>query len=131
MRRNFLLLTLAFALASCTSAVQESPDRVGHQAAEAGIAGYLLLGDGSIHARRGDYPSDLHVRGRLVGEGFVAEGDVQGDGELGVDGHPGWMELRDGSFHGDETGRAPFRPYVHGHRAEDGVFCPDTLKVVY
>jgi len=94
-------------------------------------AGYLLLADGSIHSERDGVSKGLFVRGKIEGKHFVPEGDVKGEGELGSSGHPGWMELDDGTFYGDETARVPRRPYVRGYRGSDGQFRPALRTVVY
>jgi hypothetical protein len=41
------------------------------------------------------------------------------------------MELADGSFHGDQTARVPFKPYLRGYRTASGEFRPATRTVVY
>ncbi len=72
-----------------------------------------------------------HVAGELRGDAFLPGGEIQGDGEFAGEGHPGWLELADLSFHGDETGRAPFAPYVQGRLGDDGVFRPASREVSY
>lgn len=90
---------------------------------------YLLLSDGSVH--EGHAPDGLYVEGRSDNGQFLPEGHVQGEGALADGGQPGWLELRDGSFHGDQTGRPPFPPYVKGYRGPDGSFRPSTRQVQY
>jgi hypothetical protein len=67
----------------------------------------------------------------MVDGRFAPRGDVVGDGPLGEAGAPGWVELCDPSFHGAQTGRPPFPPYVEGFRLPDGAFVPSTRRVVY
>ena len=75
---------------------------------------------------------------RIADGRFVPTGGVEGDGalcseyerETGQRGHPGWMELANGVFHGDETGRAPQSPYIHGCLDASGRFRPDSRDVV-
>ncbi|MEW5850083.1 MAG: hypothetical protein AB2A00_14940 [Myxococcota bacterium] len=101
---------------------------------EAGMAeqsGYLLLKDGSIHPDTDGRPQGLYVGGKLVDGRFTPEGNVQGDGPLGESGSPGWMELNDGSFHGDQTARPPFPPYIKGYRTREGEFRPKSRLVNY
>jgi len=99
--------------------------------------GYRLLADGSIHPDRDGPLQGLYVRGTIRSSNdesvyrFEPVGDVQGTGEFGTSGHPGWMELHDGSFHGDEQARAPARPYIRGFRASDGRFQPRSRKITY
>ena len=99
---------------------------------------FLRLLDGSLilAPRR---PGELHVAGKIQDGRFVpAAGVVEGQGALcpeyeaqtGQRGHPGWMELSDGVFYGDEMGRAPQRPYVHGCLDLNGRFRPDSREVV-
>ncbi len=98
---------------------------------------FLRLLDGSLvlAPRR---PGELHVAGRMEDGRFAPSGGVEGEGSLcseyeaqtGHPGHPGWMELANGVFHGDETGRAPQRPYVHGCLDPSGRFRPDSREVV-
>jgi peptidyl-dipeptidase Dcp len=98
----------------------------------AGAPGWLALADGSVHRDlEATAPVGFHLAGRVLEGAFVPVGDVLGEGTLGTDGHPGWLELRDGSFHGDETGRAPIPPYVRGFRSAEGVFAPSTRSVTY
>ena len=98
---------------------------------------YELLADGSIHPDSDGLPRGFHVRGRIQATNkkgtyhLEPVGDVQGEGEFGTSGQPGWMELRDGSFHQAQEARAPVRPYVEGHVASDGKFRPDSRKVTY
>jgi hypothetical protein len=99
--------------------------------------GYRLLADGSVHPDRDGPPRGLYVRGTIRSANnesvyrFEPVGDVQGTGEFGESGHTGWMELHDGSFHGDEEARAPARPYVRGFRASGGRFRPRSRKITY
>ncbi|MBN2361214.1 MAG: hypothetical protein JXR83_17295 [Deltaproteobacteria bacterium] len=93
--------------------------------------GYLLLRDGSLHIDDGTPIAGLHVRGTLRAGRLQPAGGVEGEGPLGEAGQPGWMELADGSFHGDQTARPPFRPYLRGYRTPDGEFRPSTRTVVY
>lgn len=93
-----------------------------------GSVGYLELSTGRVGPAA---PAGLFVRGRVEDGRFVAEGDVEGEGELGEAGQPGWLELADGSFHGDQTARPPFPPFVRGFRTPGGDFRPSSRKVVY
>ena len=99
--------------------------------------GYRLLADGSIHPSREGPPQGLYVRGTLQSSNnesvyrFEPVGEIEGTGEFGKSGRPGWMELQDGSFHGDEEARAPVRPYVRGVRVSDGRFQPLSRKITY
>jgi len=93
--------------------------------------GYLSLGDGSLHVDDGRPINGLFVRGTLRDGRLLPVGDIEGEGPLGEAGQPGWMELADGSFHGDQTARPPFKPYVRGYRTADGEFRPSSRTVVY
>jgi rhodanese-related sulfurtransferase len=94
---------------------------------------YLRLSDGSLLLAAHGPPPGLHLVGSIGEEGFEPEGAIAGEGPTceefsrlaGSPGHPGWRELRDGTFHGDETGRAPRAPFVHGCLGADGFFRPD------
>ncbi len=90
----------------------------------------MLLADGSIHSDSEGPPKGLFVSGYIHDEKFFPEGDIEGEGSLGGAGHPGWIELFNGTFHGDETSRPPFPPYVKGVMTSDG-FSPYSRRVVY
>jgi hypothetical protein len=92
---------------------------------------YELLADGSIHKGKNWPHRGFFVRGEIRGRNFVPRGDVQGEGKLSTTGHPGWIELYDGSSYGDETARPPRPPYVRGHKDPSGKFLPSSRKVVY
>jgi hypothetical protein len=92
---------------------------------------FRLLSDGSLHRQEPPPRNAFYVVGYMEGDHFVAQGEVLGEGELAGDGHPGWMELADGLFYGDQTARTPTHPYVHGVRNAAGLFCPDSRVVVY
>lgn len=96
-----------------------------------GESGYLDLGTATIHPDSDGTPSGLHVKGTIVDGAFNPEGDVLGEGALGESGSPGWMELRDASFHGAQTSRPPFPPYIDGFLAIDGTFRPTSREVNY
>ena len=90
--------------------------------------GYELLSDGSIHPDREGPPQGFYVIGTIRSSNkqgphrFEPTGNVRGTGQFGKSGHPGWLELHDGSFHGDEEARVPARPYVRGFRVSDRRF---------
>ncbi len=89
--------------------------------------GYLLLADGSVHFAAP--AGGLFVRGLVTAQGFVPTGEVEGDGDMSQIGAPGWLELKDGSFHGDMTARPPFPPYVRGCMRPNGRFAPAAREV--
>lgn len=93
--------------------------------------GYLLLAKGRIVPDPAEPPSGLFLRGTIKDGVFAPEGAIEGDGEFGDAGQPGWMELADGSFHGDQTSRPPFPPYVRGYLTKSGEFRPLSRKVTY
>jgi len=93
--------------------------------------GYEHLADGSIHSESDGPPTGFFVRGRIDAQRFIPQGEVQGEGKLATAGHPGWVELSDGAFYGDETAREPGRPYVRGYRTPAGRFVPSSKEVVY
>jgi hypothetical protein len=92
---------------------------------------YMLLADGSVHKNEPLPTSGFYVLGKKQRYGFVPSGNVQGSGVLASDGQAGWLELTDGAFYADDSGRTPQAPYVRGRKGEDGVFRPDDQKVVY
>jgi hypothetical protein len=94
-------------------------------------ATYILLADGSVHKNEPLPTSGFFVVGKKLRSGFAPSGAVQGSGVLASDGQAGWMELTDGAFYADDSGRTPQAPYVRGRKGEDGVFRPDDQKVVY
>jgi len=120
--------TLTYQLGQKAALNASNADRTG---------GYRLLADGSFHPDGDGPPQGLYVKGTIRsanGESvyrFEPVGEIQGTGEFGKIGHPGWMELHDGSFHGDEEARAPARPYVKGFRASDGRFQPRSRRIIY
>lgn len=93
--------------------------------------GFLSLADGRIVSTTDRPPAGVYVRGKIRDGRFSPEGDVEGEGPLGEAGQPGWMELLDGTFHGEQTGRPPFPPYVKGYMTPQGEFRPASRKVVY
>ena len=94
-------------------------------------SGYLAIAHGRIVPDSGQPPAGLFLRGTIRDGLFVPAGAIEGDGPFGEAGQPGWMELADGSFHGDQTGRPPFPPYVRGYLIKGGEFRPLSRKVTY
>jgi hypothetical protein len=92
---------------------------------------YLILATGKMHPASSGSPQGLYIKGKIENGQFIPEGDIQGDGPLGDVGSPGWMELRDGGFHGEQTSRPPFPPFVKGFMTKDGEFRPSTRTVTY
>lgn len=90
---------------------------------------YLELASGKV-LRGGAPPSGFFVRGRMQEGRFIPEGDVEGDGQLGDSGMPGWLEVADGSFHGDQTARPPFPPFIRGVQSSSGEFRPTSREIV-
>jgi len=121
---------LAWGLALACASPSPQP-RSGSSRAPSDRTAYRLLADGTLHTDSGKAPVGFFVSGRLDGNRFLPEGDIQGNGKLGTEGHPGWMELSDGSFHGDQTGRSPFPPYVKGFMGADGTFRPSSRSVFH
>jgi hypothetical protein len=123
------LLSTGFLCVGCatSSPLTGTPDAQTSSATN----GYEQLADGSIHAQADGPQAGFFIRGAISGRKFLPEGDVQGEGEFGKSGQPGWLELRVGSFHPAQEARAPVRPYIEGHRASDGKFRPDSRKVTY
>ena len=79
----------------------------------------------------GDPPaSGLYIPGSVEGGAFRPSGDIEGEGPIGAgEGAPGWVELADQSWHGAQTGRAPFKPYLEGNLTNDGVLTPSSRRV--
>jgi len=94
-------------------------------------ATYRLLADGSMHRNEPLPASGFYVIGKIERRRFAPSGAVQGSGLLASDGQPGWMELADGAFYADDSGRTPQAPYVRGRKGDDGTFRPEDQKVVY
>ncbi len=111
---------MAVALAGCSAGPEPAP---------AEGRAFLVLATRSIESE--PPAAGFYVAGELRGGAFLPAGEILGDGEFGKDGHPGWLELADLSFHGDETGRAPFPPYIRGMLGGDGVFRPASREVSY
>ncbi len=118
--RILLLLLIAVVCAGCSTAPQAS---------SAADRAYLVLATRSIQPE--PPAAGFYVAGEMRGGAFLPVGEIQGDGEFAREGHPGWLELRDLTFHGDETGRAPFAPYFQGRLGDDGVFRPASREVIY
>jgi hypothetical protein len=120
MRNSSTLLppfVIAAMILSCSPATVSAPQ-------------YMLLSDGRVHASS-ETPTGFYVAGRKEGDRFIPVGKVQGSGEFGREGLPGWMELSDGRFYGDMVARPPFPPYVRGYRVSGGEFRPSSRNVVY
>ncbi len=117
----FLLLILAaVACAGCSA---------GPEPGSAADRAFLVLATRSIEP---EPPAvGFFIAGEMRGGAFLPAGEIQGAGEFGSEGHPGWLELADLSFHGDETGRAPFPPFVQGRMGDDSVFWPASRDVSY
>jgi hypothetical protein len=126
MTRRLLLAAALAGAAACAAHNASTP-----AGGTAPPAAYMLLADGSIHDWSGSAPAGFYVEGRRTGDGFAPAGNVKGSGTLGAEGHPGWLELSNGRFYGDETGRPPFKPYVKGYRSADGRFRPSSRDAVY
>jgi hypothetical protein len=94
-------------------------------------ATYMLLADGTVHRNEPPPANGFYVLGSVQGKVFTPTSAVLGSGVLGGDGHAGWLELGDGQFYGDESGRAPVAPYIHGTKGDDGVFRPTDDKVIH
>ena len=97
----------------------------------AAIIGYELLADGTIHKGRVRPRTGFFVKGQIRDGHFIPRGEVRGQGELATSGHPGWIELSDGTFYRDETARQPGRPYIRGYKDSSGKFVPSSRKIVY
>ena len=97
----------------------------------AAASAYELLADGSVHKGKNWPHRGFFVKGEIRGGNFVPRGDIRGEGKLATTGHPGWIELYDGSFYGDETARQPRRPYIRGYKDPSGKFLPSSRHVVY
>ena len=91
---------------------------------------YMLLADGSVH-RDGNPPAiGFYVLGTQSGREFAPSSGVLGTGAIGDgDGEPGWLELRDGTFHTDHSGRSPVPPFIRGLKDGKGVFHPGDDKI--
>jgi hypothetical protein len=94
-------------------------------------ATYMLLADGSMHRNEPPPASGFYVLGKVSRGRFLPSGEVLGSGMLAFDGQAGWIELADGAFYADDSGRTPQAPYVRGRKGEDGAFRPDEQRVVY
>ena len=119
-RLPLLLLLLVASLLGCSSGTTQSPSVE---------RAHLVLADLALQPEAP--ASGFYIVGVMRGGHFVPEGEVQGEGEFGDEGHPGWLELRDLTFHGDETGRPPFPPYVRGYLGADDIFRPASRRVNY
>lgn len=90
---------------------------------------FLRLSDGQLQQERPGQ-GELYLEGTVEHGRFIPVSDVQGDGPVGDDGGmPGWMELATGTFHGAQTARPPFPPYIRGARLPDGRFQPVSRTV--
>ncbi len=118
--RALLLLLIAVAVAGCSA---------GPEPGSTADRAYLILTTRSIQPE--PPAAGFYIAGELRGGHFQPTGEIQGDGAFASAGHPGWLEIADLSFHGDETGRAPFPPYVQGRLGDDGVFRPASRAVSY
>ncbi|MBN2358037.1 MAG: hypothetical protein JXR83_01200 [Deltaproteobacteria bacterium] len=92
---------------------------------------YLVLASGRILTNTSEPPPGLYLVGKFRDGLFAPEGAILGDGAFGDAGQPGWMEISDGSFHGDQTSRPPFPPYVRGYMTKGGEFRPLSRRVNY
>ncbi len=118
---RFLVVLLVAAIAAGCSA--------GPEPGSATDRAYLVLATRSIEPE--PPPVGFYIAGERRGEHFQPVSEVLGAGDFDGDGHPGWLELGDLTFHGDETGRAPFPPYVQGRLGDDGAFHPASRDVSY
>lgn len=87
---------------------------------------YLHLGTQQLWRRTRGVPEGFYLEGRFENGGFVPQGGVLGEGPMGADdGVPGWLELANGQFCPDQTGRPPFSPFVKGRMTAEG-FVPSS-----
>jgi hypothetical protein len=77
-------------------------------------------------------PEGLYVAGKVAKSRYLPEGEVMGEGPIGAaGGAPGWLELMDQGFHGAQTSRPPFPPYIEGVMTNDQGFVPSSRQVHY
>lgn len=133
MKTGLAILVLTACVSSCKSTIDlpasTPPSAPSDEMTTVEQRAFLVLETGRLVDH--EPAKGFFVEGTARDGLFAPQGDIRGEGELGSDGHPGWLELVDASFHGDETGRAPFVPYVRGFMDEDGVFRPASREIQY
>jgi len=98
---------------------------------EAADKAYFVFASMSVVVQNAP-PEGLHVAGKVADSRYLPEGDVQGEGPIGAaGGSPGWVELFDQSYHGAQTSRPPFPPYIEGVLTNDQGFVPSSRTVRY
>ena len=70
----------------------------------------------------------FHVRGTMTSRGFVAAGEIQGNGKFCADGQD-WYSLSDLTVHKASEGKTPVAPYILGC-ANGSVFQPASRSIV-
>ena len=70
----------------------------------------------------------LHIRGTMTSRGFVAAGEIQGNGSFCTDGQD-WLSLADLSVNKASDGKTPVAPYVLGC-AKGTTFQPASRSIV-
>ena len=91
----------------------------------------MRLVDGTLHPAEPPPAWGFYVVGQIIDEAFMPQGDIQGEGEFGESGTPGWLELIDGAFRPTTAASAPMPPYVRGYMSDDGMFAPVQRQVMY
>ena len=70
----------------------------------------------------------LHIRGTMTSRGFVAAGEIQGNGSFCADGQD-WLSLTDLSVYKASDGKTPVAPYILGC-AKGTTFQPASRSIV-
>lgn len=125
-----ILVSAMVLIGGCATTTAPAEAKMEQGAPKTTGGGFVSLADGKLHAGA-DTPTGFHVNGTLRDSTFEPSGDVQGEGALGTEGQPAWMELKTGKIHGDQEAMAPQKPYVRGFRAADGSFAPSARTVSY
>lgn len=137
MKRIAAALTLALVAAACASTPMTSSGGAGGNAAGATFGNvrnapdYILLA-APEQVRAWDFSSNyvrgLHVRGTMTNRGFIAAGDILGNGKLCSDGQD-WLSLAELKVYKAGSGRNPAAPYILGCSTTAG-FQPASRSIV-
>jgi hypothetical protein len=91
---------------------------------------FYVLSKGEILPMAQEKPKTFYVEGWVRrGKFFPKLNKVLGIGDLGTEGHRGWLELNSNEFYPIESGKGAITPFVKGYKNSQGQFIPSEREV--